>query len=189
MRKSKWLWLAISLLMVGSLVAGCVAPGAAPVPAEGEAGAGDLAGAEITATYMQSGTYDKAAEALEPEFEDETGIKVELITAPWDVLNQNHITDLTTGTGAYDVMSGEFWIASVFDQMLPWTTTWPATATATSTSRASGRPAPPTSTTASASACPTAPTPMASGTTRSIFEECGVNADWETWDDYIGRAR
>ena len=42
-----------------------------------------------------------------------------MIAAPWDVLNQNHITDLTTGTGAYDVMSGEFWIASVLEHMLP----------------------------------------------------------------------
>ena len=27
--------------------------------------------------------------------------------------------DLTTGTGEFDVVSGEFWIASVFNHMLP----------------------------------------------------------------------
>ena len=78
-----------------------------------------VSAAEITVTYMQAGTYDKAAELIKPDFEEKTGIKVELVAAPWAVLNQNHITDLTTGTGEFDVMSGEFWIASVFGHMLP----------------------------------------------------------------------
>ena len=29
------------------------------------------------------------------------------------------LNQLTTGTGEFDVMSGEFWIASVYDKMLP----------------------------------------------------------------------
>jgi len=74
---------------------------------------------EITTTFMKSGTYDLAAESIENSFEKETGIDLEIITSPWAVLNQNHIADLTTGTGEFDVMSGEFWIASVFNHMLP----------------------------------------------------------------------
>ncbi|MCY3978650.1 MAG: extracellular solute-binding protein, partial [Chloroflexi bacterium] len=77
------------------------------------------AGVEIVATYMQSGTYDVGAENIEEAFEEATGIELELVASPWAVLNQNHITDLTTGTGEFDVMSGEFWIASVYDKMLP----------------------------------------------------------------------
>ena len=66
-----------------------------------------VSAAEITVTYMQSGTYDKAAELIQADFEKETGIDVEFVFAPWAVLNQNHITDLTTGTGEFDVMSGD----------------------------------------------------------------------------------
>ncbi len=123
MRRTRGLGLLVTLAMLLAILAGCVAPAAPAAPAEpaaeGEAAAASLEGAEITATYMQSGTYDKAAEQLKPAFEESTGAAVELVAAPWDVLNQNHITDLTTGTGAYDVMSGEFWIADVFDKMLP----------------------------------------------------------------------
>ncbi len=54
---------------------------------------------DVVATYMNSGTYDAAAEALKDAFEAETGLEIELVTAPWDILNQNHITDLVTGTG------------------------------------------------------------------------------------------
>ena len=74
---------------------------------------------EITTTFMKSGTYDLAAESIEQTFEKETGIELEIVTSPWAVLNQNHIADLTTGTGEFDVMSGEFWIATVFNHMLP----------------------------------------------------------------------
>ena len=58
------------------------------------------AGAEIVATYMQSGTYDVGAENIEAAFEEATGIELELVASPWAVLNQNHITDLTTGARA-----------------------------------------------------------------------------------------
>lgn len=178
--------LALSLLLFASLVVGCVAPAAAPVD-EDEGAALNLEGAEITATYMQSGTYDVAAESIKEEFENETGVSVELIAAPWDVLNQNHITDLTTGTGAYDVMSGEFWIATVFEHMLPLDEyverdgygdefipgIWGAGPSNFYDGKRIGVPY-------SADA-------YGIWYNTEIFDNCNVDANWETWDDYIER--
>jgi ABC-type glycerol-3-phosphate transport system substrate-binding protein len=76
---------------------------------------------ELTVSYMQSGTYDKAAEELAPRFEEETGIKVSIVAFPWADLRQNNTTDLLTGTGAYDVMSGGYYLADVYDYFEPLT--------------------------------------------------------------------
>ena len=189
MRHSRFVWLLLSALTVHALLAGCVAPGAAP--AEGEAApaaqeAAPAEGAQITATYMQSGTYDKAAEALAPQFTDATGIGVELITAPWDVLNQNHITDLTTGTGAYDVMSGEFWIANVFEHMLPlddYVAQDPAYAEAFIPGI--WAPGPSNFYDGKRIGVPYSADAYGIYYNTEIFEQCGVTAEWETWDDYI----
>ena len=177
---------AMTLLLFTFLVGGCVTPAVAPVGESSDDGAASFAGAEITATYMQSGTYDKAAESIEAAFEDETGIDVELIFAPWDVLNQNHITDLTTSTGAYDVMSGEFWIATVFEHMLPLDDyvaqdesygdafipgIWGAGPSNFYDGKRIGVPY-------SADA-------YGIWYNTEIFADCGVEANWETWDDYV----
>ena len=77
------------------------------------------AGAEVVTNFMQSGTYDIGAEQLEPGFEEATGIELEIVASPFVVLVQNNITDLTTGTGEFDVISGDFWIGSVWGQMHP----------------------------------------------------------------------
>ncbi|MDE2748912.1 MAG: extracellular solute-binding protein [Chloroflexota bacterium] len=143
------------------------------------------AGAEIVATYMQSGTYDVGAENIEEAFEDATGIEVELVALPWAVLNQNHITDLTTGTGEFDVMSGEFWIASVWDKMLPLDefverdeyggdfipTIW--------------QPGPSGHFDGKRIGIPYSADAYGIIYRTDIFEEAGIAADWETWDDYI----
>ncbi len=76
---------------------------------------------EMTVSYMQSGTYDKAAEALAASFEDETGIKVNVVAFPWADLRQNNTTDLLTGTNEYDVMSGGYYLADVYDYFEPLT--------------------------------------------------------------------
>ncbi|RPI97776.1 MAG: extracellular solute-binding protein, partial [Chloroflexi bacterium] len=68
---------------------------------------------ELTVSYMQSGTYDKAAEELAPRFEEETGVAVKVVAFPWADLRQNNTTDLLTGTGEYDVMSGSYYLADV----------------------------------------------------------------------------
>ena len=100
---------------MGTYGTGLVAANAASIALSKKA----KAAKEITTTFMKSGTYDLAAESIEKEFEKDTGIELEIVTSPWSVLNQNHIADLTTGTGEFDVMSGEFWIATVFNHMLP----------------------------------------------------------------------
>ena len=188
MSKLRSVWFIVPLLLVGLLAAGCVAPGAAPPPTAdegGDAAASDLAGAEITATYMQSGTYDVAAEALEAAFEEETGIQVELIAAPWDVLNQNHITDLTTGTGAYDVMSGEFWIASVFEHMLPLDEYVERDNYGTDYVERIWSPGPSNFYDGKRIGIPYSADAYGIYYNTEIFEQCGVEANWETWDDYI----
>ena len=76
---------------------------------------------ELNVSYMQSGTYDKAAEELAPQFEQQNNIKVNVAAFPWAVLRQNNTTDLLTGTGAYDVMSGGYYLADVYDYFAPLT--------------------------------------------------------------------
>ncbi len=188
MGKSRLAWFVVSLLVIGGLIGGCVAPGAGPVPApgEGEAAApSDMAGSEITVTYMQSGTYDVAAQELEPKFEEDTGIQVELIAAPWDVLNQNHITDLTTGTGAYDVMSGEFWIASVFEHMLPLDEYVERDNYGGDYIERIWSPGPSNFYDGQRIGVPYSADAYGIYYNTEMFEQCGVQADWETWDDYI----
>ncbi len=143
------------------------------------------AGVEIVATYMQSGTYDVGAENIEADFEAATGIELELVASPWAVLNQNHITDLTTGTGEFDVMSGEFWIASVYDKMLPLDelverdnfggdyipTIW--------------QPGPSGYFDGHRIGIPYSADAYGIVYRTDIFEEAGLTADWETWDDYL----
>ena len=77
------------------------------------------AGVEVVTNFMQSGTYDIGAEQLEPGFEEMTGIELEIVASPFVVLVQNNITDLSTGTGEFDVISGDFWIGSVWNHMHP----------------------------------------------------------------------
>ena len=143
------------------------------------------AGAEVVTTFMQSGTYDIGAEQLEPGFEELTGIELEIVASPWAVLNQNHITDLITGTGEFDVMSGEFWIASVWDKMLPLdefverdnfggdfiSTIW--------------QPGPSGYYDGKRIGIPYSAEAYGIVVRTDIFEEAGIAADWETWDDYI----
>lgn len=195
------LLISLSLLVVIALLAACVAPTpvppaavepvveeATPVPVEEPAPmeeAPSLAGAEIVATYMQSGTYDVAAEALKAGFEADTGAKVELVVAPWDVLNQNHITDLTTGTGAYDVMSGEFWIATVFEHMLPLDEYVTRDNYGSEFIEGIWSPGPSNFYDGKRIGVPYSADAYGIWVNTEIFEQCGVEAAWETWDDYI----
>jgi ABC-type glycerol-3-phosphate transport system substrate-binding protein len=184
------------LILVVALLTSCVVPAPTPAapppeqPAATEAPAAEeeapaAAGAEIVATYMQSGTYDKAAEELKPVFEGASGIKVELIVAPWDVLNQNHITDLTTGTGAYDVMSGEFWIATVFEHMLPLDEYVTRDNYGGDFVERIWSPGPSNFYDGKRIGVPYSADAYGIWYNTEIFDQCGVTADWETWDDYI----
>ncbi len=147
----------------------------------------NISAAEITATYMQSGTYDKAAEIVKADFKEATGVDVELVVAPWAVLNQNHITDLTTGTGEFDVMSGEFWIASVFDHMLSldefvqrdnYGDTFIERIWSAGPSNFYG---------GKRIGVPYSADAYGVFYRADIFEEYGVDPDWKTWDDFIAR--
>ena len=60
--------------------------------------AGEFAGKKITANFMASGTYDKAAEEVKTSFEAATGATVEIVAKPFDQLVQANLTDLATGT-------------------------------------------------------------------------------------------
>ncbi len=184
----------VTLTVLIAVVAGCVAaPAPAPAPAPEQPAAEEpaaeeypsLAGSEIVATYMQSGTYDVAAEALKPGFEEATGIGVELIAAPWDVLNQNHITDLATSTGAYDVMSGEFWIADVFEHMLPLDEYVERDGYGDAYIDGIWAPGPSNFYDGKRIGVPYSAEAYSIWYRTDIFEECGVEANWETWDDYI----
>ncbi len=138
---------------------------------------------EVVTTFMQSGTYDLAAQAIESDFEANSGIELDIVASPWAVLNQNHITDLTTATGEFDVMSGEFWIASVWDHMLPLDQKaaamkdlyipgiWKAGPSAYYDGKRIGVPY----------------SAEAYGIVyrKDLFDKYGLSADWETWDDYI----
>lgn len=191
MLRNRYLKSGVLFVVVAALLlSGCTAvgPAAAPAPAGEEAAPTSLEGAEITATYMASGTYDKAAEALKSDFEAKSGIKVELVTAPWDVLNQNHITDLTTGTGAYDVMSGEFWIADVFDKMLSLDDYIAADASyGDAFIPGIWAPGPSNFYDGKRIGVPYSADAYGIYYRTDLFEQCGIDANWETWDDYIAR--
>jgi ABC-type glycerol-3-phosphate transport system substrate-binding protein len=175
-------------LVVALVIAACVAP-AAPAAEQPAAEAGEAAasfeGAEIAVTYMNSGTYDVAAAALEPDFEAQTGIQVELIAEPWNVLNQNHITDLTTGTGAYDVLSGEFWIADVFEHMLPLDDYVTRDNYGSDFVERIWGPGPSNFYDGKRIGVPYSADAYGIWYRTDIFEEAGLEANWETWDDYF----
>ena len=143
------------------------------------------AGAEIVATYMQSGTYDVGAENIEADFEAATGIEIELVASPWAVLNQNHITDLTTGTGEFDIMSGEFWIASVWDKMLPLDDFVERDSYGGDFIPTIWQPGPSGHFDGKRIGIPYSADAYGIIYRTDIFEEAGLSADWETWDDYI----
>lgn len=96
-------------------------PGGSAAPSPSASGSAPSAGSggAIAADYMQSGTYDKAAEAMVPVFEEVTGATIDIQAFPWADLNKQNVTDLVTGTGQYDVMSGEWWIVDGFPFLLP----------------------------------------------------------------------
>ena len=83
------------------------------------ANAASFAGTKITANFMASGTYDKAALEAKAAYEAATGGTVEIVAKPFDQLVQANLTDLATGTGQYDVISVTSWEADVYDKLLP----------------------------------------------------------------------
>lgn len=85
------------------------------------AGGASAGAEELTFSVMESGTYDKAALGMAPGFQEKTGATVNVVAFPWAVLRQNNTTDLLTGAGQYDVMSGGYYLADVYTYFAPLT--------------------------------------------------------------------
>ena len=143
------------------------------------------AGAEVVTNFMQSGTYDIGAEQLEPGFEEATGIELEIVASPFVVLVQNNITDLTTGTGEFDVISGDFWIGSVWGQMHPLDDFIERDMWGGSFIEGLTKQGPSAYFDGKRIGIPYSADAYGLIYRTDIFEEAGISADWETWDDYI----
>jgi len=76
---------------------------------------------ELNFSVMESGTYDKAAHEIGEAFKAKTGTDVKIAAFPWAVLRQNNTTDLISGTGQYQVMSGGYYLADVYTYFAPLT--------------------------------------------------------------------
>lgn len=77
--------------------------------------------ASLTVTYMDSGTYNVAAEKFAPDFEKQHDAKVTIEAFPFATLGQQNATDLITGTGAFDVMSTSAWDVEIYNHLDPLT--------------------------------------------------------------------
>jgi multiple sugar transport system substrate-binding protein len=71
-------------------------------------------GTTVTAIFLDRPGY-KAAAALIPQFEQETGIKVTYETVPYESTNQRYVLDFTSGGGADLVLSDVVWIGQFAD--------------------------------------------------------------------------
>lgn len=74
---------------------------------------------DISFSVMESGTYDVAAKQIAEEVKAAGGPNVSISAFPWAVLRQNNTTDLISGTNAYDVMSGGYYLADVYSYFQP----------------------------------------------------------------------
>jgi ABC-type glycerol-3-phosphate transport system substrate-binding protein len=107
-RLRQWrLGLTLALAGLAALVAACGG-------SSGAGNAGKVKGANISVTYMKSGTYDAAAKSVVPSFQRKTGAKVSVLAFPFAVLEQKNETDLATQTGNFDAMSVSSWDVALY---------------------------------------------------------------------------
>ncbi len=109
-------WLGTIMVFVLVLMVACSKgneSGNGNVP-EGTGTANNKKDARITVTYMASGTYDKAAEEVAEGLKAQ-GIQATVAAFPWATLREKNTTDLISKTGNYDVMSGGYYLADVYD--------------------------------------------------------------------------
>ncbi|GHF45477.1 multiple sugar transport system substrate-binding protein [Deinococcus metalli] len=71
-------------------------------------------GTTVKAIFLDRPGY-KAAAALIPQFEKETGIKISYETVPYESTNQRYVLDFTSGGGADLVLSDVVWIGQFAD--------------------------------------------------------------------------
>jgi multiple sugar transport system substrate-binding protein len=67
-------------------------------------GASKFAGKKLTVLYMSS-VYAEAAKKVALEFKKQTGADVEIVDFPYVTLHEKEVLDLSSSTGAYDVIS------------------------------------------------------------------------------------
>lgn len=70
----------------------------------------------LTVDYMKSGTYDKAAEGLAGDFKKSTGTSVDVQSFPYATLRQNNVNAAIAGTCQYNVVSGSYYLAPIYDK-------------------------------------------------------------------------
>lgn len=68
----------------------------------------------ITATYMNSGTYNLAAQSLVGPFKTSTGISVKIDAFPYAALQTNNTNAVISGQCTYNVVSGSYYLAPIY---------------------------------------------------------------------------
>lgn len=99
MKHNRIFMLLLGILLIASLISACAAPVAAP------AGESAQTAGEVTIDVLTF-TGPQIAEPLQrrgAEFAEKTGIKVNVTVVPFSDLYQKILTDLATGTNAFDV--------------------------------------------------------------------------------------
>jgi ABC-type glycerol-3-phosphate transport system substrate-binding protein len=70
----------------------------------------------IAVDYQNTGTYDKAAAAIKPTFEQCSGVTVNIFTYPNATLAANNTNAAISGKCTYNVMSGSNYLAAIYPQ-------------------------------------------------------------------------
>src|SRR5215212_1022801 len=73
----------------------------------------------LTATYMKSGTYDVAANDFAKEFEKKNDTNISIEAFPYAALRQNNTNAVMAGTCDYNVVSGSYYLADIYDSFRP----------------------------------------------------------------------
>lgn len=82
-------------------------------------GQGGGQGSSLTATYMKSGTYDVAAQKFAKAFKGEDGTTVDIKAFPYAALRQNNTNAVISGGCDYNVVSGSYYLANIYDYFKP----------------------------------------------------------------------
>jgi ABC-type glycerol-3-phosphate transport system substrate-binding protein len=98
--RKQWTFIGVSLLMAASLLVSAFAP--APTPTQ--AAAPPPATVTIKAIMMQGGGWVGVTRQLIPDFAAKTGINVEIEEQPYGSLKDKAILEMSTKTGAYDIV-------------------------------------------------------------------------------------
>ena len=131
MKTSKALALVLALLMVVTMFAGCQSTPAAEAPAA-EAPAAEAPAAEAPAAEAPAAADDKPfagktirilmedvpdteyVQSLVPQFEEATGIKVEIESISYSTMHEKLAAQLIAGTNTYDVMVVDYYWTGEF---------------------------------------------------------------------------